>query len=360
MNLLQRQLPHKWWSLNTRNAQFNHRIKVMKGWDSLMKSVGYSELGEAGALTFPVDQRAAPNRHMISLIAAELLIAKTKLKTNPPLQRSNMTQPIHGLPPKPNPRPTPRPRTTAIKTVAQPADSMGFPTAQFQHLALNDDNSDERFYSCRSEEKEEEEEEMVRSEQEIPSVSSYSSTGTQEDEEKTPVDGDEDEDEDDELLNKFKSFLNDHKKQGENTNVSASAPQMIISHSPKSPSTPSPQPPSPQPPSPQQPKYQSLQPANQKTPPVPKKRTKFLKAVVDSAPKPSFAPIPEADDSPSLSKKPLSPPKLPPASLSPASSRHRSGQPSIPAVNRMQNCKRVYSYFTCYRVLSKSTITRCL
>ena len=343
VNLLQRQLPHKWWSLNTRNAQFSHRIKVMQGWDSLMKDVGYSERGEAGALTFPTDQRTAPDRSRVSLIAAELLIAKTMLKntppSRPPLQHSNMTQPINS-PPNARPRPTPRPRTTIQKSVVP--DSMGFPTSQFQqHSSLNDDSRgspDERVYSYRPEEVEKEE--MVRNEQEIPSVSSCSSSGTQEEEEKTVVvdDGndEDDDDDDDEVLKQFKSFLSDH-KQEKIANVSASAPQLIIPHSPQSPPTP---------PSSQCPakpfQYQSLQQSNQKTPPIPKRRTKFLKAIDGGAPKPSIAPIPEVDDSPSLSKKPLSPQKQPVGSASPGFSHHKPIQPSVPAVGRMQNRKCIY------------------
>ena len=151
--------------------------------------------------------------------------------------------------------------------------------------------------------------------------------------------------------------LSDH-KQEKIANVSASAPQLINRHSPHPPSSQSPAKPS---------QYQSLQ-SNQKTPPIPKKRTKFLKAIGDGAPKPYIAPI-EADDSPSLSEKPLSPQKQSAAiaSASPGSSHHKPAQPSVPAVGHMQNRKCIcalivfiFQYITCGLSTSTATYTTVL
>ena len=112
-----------------------------------MKTIGYSEVGEGGTLTFPADQRLEPDRRTISLLAAELLIAKTELKNwQHSLPISHFPLASHPPPPQPHPQaliPLTHARTTVAAFIPGQSDSvrhhqpenhfsLGFPTAEFE------------------------------------------------------------------------------------------------------------------------------------------------------------------------------------------------------------------------------------
>ena len=113
----------------------------------IMKVVGYSEAGDTGALTFPPDQRIAPDRSKIGLIAAELLITKTDLMNHPISHRSS-SSPYTPLEHMEYPTPKPNARTMVQLTKGEDPttdtiiESMGFSTAKSQQpLSISQESS---------------------------------------------------------------------------------------------------------------------------------------------------------------------------------------------------------------------------
>ena len=76
-NLLAERLPQNWWSINTKLPQFVHRIANVKGAKEVLKTAGYC-IEQHGTLSFPEDKRKVPDRELLSVVSAELLIAKAE------------------------------------------------------------------------------------------------------------------------------------------------------------------------------------------------------------------------------------------------------------------------------------------
>ena len=76
-NLLSERLPQNWWSINTKLPQFVHRISNVKGAKEVLKTAGYC-IEQHGTLSFPEDKRKVPDRELLSVVSAELLIAKAE------------------------------------------------------------------------------------------------------------------------------------------------------------------------------------------------------------------------------------------------------------------------------------------
>ena len=76
-NLLSERLPQNWWSINAKLPQFVHRIGNVNGAKEVLKTAGYC-VEEVGTLSFPEDKRKMPDRELLSVVSAELLIAKAE------------------------------------------------------------------------------------------------------------------------------------------------------------------------------------------------------------------------------------------------------------------------------------------
>ena len=73
-NLLSSKRPHKWRTILVNTGHFKARIDCMNGAREVLKLIGYSEDTQT-SMTFP-DAVLEPDRQKVSLIAAELLMAK--------------------------------------------------------------------------------------------------------------------------------------------------------------------------------------------------------------------------------------------------------------------------------------------
>lgn len=273
----------------------------------IMKVVGYSEAGDAGALTFPPDQRIAPDRSKIGLIAAELLITKTDLKNHPISYRSFSSP--YTPPLEQRVRPTPKPRARTMVQLAKGGDSitdtinesMGFSTAKFQQpLSVSQESSyyasvgrsfqaphwdEDRSVADELRESREDEVEVLRHNEytHAPNVYSETASITNEDDEDDD-EGKEEGDDEDNQLKKLRKVLSDMKKVRVSTGTN-SAPLLNLSTTK--------QPPQQIPPS-LQPNSSSKQ---RKAPPVPKKRTVFLQLATSEgeSSRPALSTITEDD-----------------------------------------------------------------
>ena len=78
IDLLIRERPLKWYSIDTANPFFQNRVARMKGHDEILKIAGYTEK-DGTCLQFPKHIRE-PDKAKVSILAAELLMAKLEVE----------------------------------------------------------------------------------------------------------------------------------------------------------------------------------------------------------------------------------------------------------------------------------------
>ena len=98
INLLKEKRPQVWRSIKTNNTAFKARVACMKGAEEILRNAGYTEARE-NSMCFP-DSVEEPDKERLSVIAAELLMAKLEveqLKASPQQQRmpSMQVEPPH-------------------------------------------------------------------------------------------------------------------------------------------------------------------------------------------------------------------------------------------------------------------------
>ena len=76
-NLFDPDLPPKWWSISTKNPTYIFRIARVKGAEELLDIAGYT-VRSGDSKMFPEDKRTAPDKRYLSMIAAELLLARVE------------------------------------------------------------------------------------------------------------------------------------------------------------------------------------------------------------------------------------------------------------------------------------------
>ena len=78
INLLKEKRPQVWRSIKTNNTAFKARVACMKGAEEILRNAGYTEARE-NSMCFP-DSVEEPDKERLSVIAAELLMAKLEVE----------------------------------------------------------------------------------------------------------------------------------------------------------------------------------------------------------------------------------------------------------------------------------------